>query len=142
MNILRSIARSVLVRNHLINFATHISYITNTIARFHHGCVTAAHDVHLSAMEGRSFLPMFVNTGGQKAYLDKMCWQILAPDVDVSDWGEGKFLRGTVHGVACKLHYGQSQTEGVNMVGQDWLSGAKAMLIADYNVVGPASCNP
>ena len=79
---------------------------------------------------------MFVNTGGQRAYLNKTSWQILAPGVDVSHWGEGTFLRGSVHGVACKLHCGQGQTEGVNMVGQDWLSGAQLLVIADYHMDG------
>lgn len=34
------------------------------------------------------FLPMFVETGGLKACLNKASWQKLAPGVDVLHWGE------------------------------------------------------
>lgn len=74
---------------------------------------------------------MFADTGGRNACLNKKSWQKLAPEVDISAWGEGSFLRGSIQGVPAKLHYGQGQTEGVNMVGKDWLSAAKLMLIAD-----------
>ena len=79
---------------------------------------------------------MFVDTGGQKACLNKTSWQKLVPGVEVSHWGENTFLRGTVHGLPAKLHLGQDQTEGVNMVGKDWLSEGKLMLVADYNMEG------
>ena len=79
---------------------------------------------------------MFVDTGGQKACLNKTSWQKLAPTVDVSHWGESDFLKGTVHGFPAKLYLGQNQTEGVNMVGKHWMSEAKLMLVADYNMEG------
>ena len=79
---------------------------------------------------------MFADTKGQKACLNKKSWEKLAPNVDVSTWDEGTFLRGSIHGVPAKLYYGQGQTEGVNMVGKDWLSAAKLMLIADYSLDG------
>ena len=79
---------------------------------------------------------MFVDTGGQKACLNKASWQKLAPGIDVSHWGENKFLKGIVHGVPAKLHFGQDQTEGVNMVGKDWLVDGKLVFAADYNIEG------
>lgn len=69
-------------------------------------------------------LPMFVDTGGQEACLNKTSWQLLAPGVDVAHWGKANFLGGTVHGFSAKLHLGQDQTQGVNMVRKDWLSEA------------------
>ena len=79
---------------------------------------------------------MFVDTGGQKACLNKTSWQLLAPGVDVLHWGDNDFLRGSIHGVSAKLYRGQGKAEGVNMVGQEWLSAAKSILIADYNMDG------
>ena len=79
---------------------------------------------------------MFVNTGGQKACLNKASWQKLAPGVDVLHWGESSFLRGTVHGVPAKLYLAQDQTEGVNMVGKDWLLEGKLLIAADYSMEG------
>lgn len=79
---------------------------------------------------------MFAYTGDQRACLNKRSWQKLVPEVDVSAWGEKIFLRGSIHGVPAKLHFGQGRTEGVNMVGKDSLSAAKLMLIADYNLEG------
>lgn len=81
-------------------------------------------------------MPVFVETGGQKACLNKKSWQKPAPEVDVSTWGKNKFLRGSIHGVPAKLHFGQGPSEGVNMVRKDWLSAAELMLIADYNMEG------
>ncbi len=81
-------------------------------------------------------LPIFVDTGGQKTSLNKTSWQKLAPGVDVTHRGDNVFLRGTVHGVPTRLHFSQERTEGVNMVGQDWLMEGKLMLVADYNMDG------
>lgn len=82
------------------------------------------------------FLPMFVDSGGRKACLNKASWQKLAPGVDVSHRGESTFLRGTIHGLPAKLHLGQDQTAGVNVVGKDWLSEGKLILVTDYNMDG------
>lgn len=79
---------------------------------------------------------MFVDTGGRKACLNKASWQKLAPGVDVLHWGESTFLRGTVHGLPAKLHVGRDQTAGVNVLGNDWLSEGKLMLVTDYNMDG------
>ncbi len=79
---------------------------------------------------------MFVDTGRRKACLNKASLQKLAPGVDVLHWGESTFLRGTVHGLPAKLHVGQDQTAGVNVLGKDWLSEGKLMLVTDYNMDG------
>ena len=90
--------------------------------------------IYVVEWRGRKiFLPMFVDTGGQKACLNKVSWQKLAPGVDVSHWGEDKFARAAVHGLPAKLYLGQDQTDGVNKVGKDWLRAGKLMLVADYN---------
>lgn len=81
-------------------------------------------------------LPIFVDTRGQVACLNRKSWEKLAPGVDTSHWQERQFLRGKIHGVSAKLHLGQGQTEGVNMVGKDWLSEAKLILIVDYSMDG------
>ena len=75
---------------------------------------------------------MFVDIRGQKACLNKVSWQKLAPRVDVSHWGESNFAIATVHGLPAEK-LGQGQTDGVNMVGRDWLRAGKLMLLADYN---------
>ena len=80
-------------------------------------------------------LPIF-DTGGQVVCLNRKSWEKLAPGVDTSHWQERQFLRGKIHGVSAKLHLGQGQTEGVNMVGKDWLSEAKLILIVDYSMDG------
>ena len=87
-------------------------------------------------MERRSFLSVFVDTGGRKACLNKASWQKLTPGVDVSHWGESAFLRGSIHGLPAKLYVGQDQTAGVKVVGKDRLSQGKLMLLADYNMEG------
>ena len=92
--------------------------------------------LQLSAVETKFFLPVFVDTGGQVACLNRKSWEKLVPSVDTSHWEERQFLRGKIHGVSAKLHLGQGQTEGVNMVGKDWLSDAKLILIADYSMDG------
>lgn len=81
-------------------------------------------------------LPIFVDTAGQKACLNRKSWSKLAPGVDFSHWNERQFVRGNIHGVSAKLHVAQGQTEGVNMVGKDWLSEAKLIFIADYCLDG------
>ena len=81
-------------------------------------------------------LPMFVVPGGRKTCLNKASWQKLAPGVEVSQWGESIFLRGTIHGLPAKLHVGQDQSAGINVVGKDWLSQGKLMLVTDYNMDG------
>lgn len=84
----------------------------------------------------KSFLSVFVDTGGRKACLNKASWRKLTPGVDVSHLGESAFLRGSVHGLPAKLYVGQDQTAGVKVVGKDWLSQGKLMLLADYNMEG------
>ena len=82
-------------------------------------------------------LPIFVNTGGQ-ACLNKVSWQALAPNVDVSSWEERKYLFGTIHGIDAQVHFGQGRTAGVNMVGIQWLSRAGLILIAGFARLGCA----
>lgn len=86
------------------------------------------------ACQGRRIkLPMFVDTGGQTVCLNRTSWKALAPHVNVTGWGERKSMFGTVHGVPdTEIHYGQGRTAGVNMVGCQWLSQAKLILVADY----------
>lgn len=84
----------------------------------------------------RILLPMFVDTSRQNACLNTKSWTKLAPEVDTSSWGERQYLTCKVHGVEAELQLGQNQTAGVNMVGKDWLSAAKVILVADYALAG------
>ena len=81
-------------------------------------------------------LPMFVDTDGQTACLNKVSWKELAPEVDVSLWGKRRSLLGKIHGVEAQIHFGQGRTQGVNMVGDQWLCKAGLILIADYRGLG------
>ncbi len=96
-------------------------------------------DMQFAAVECKSRrvkLPICVCTGGQTACLNKVSWKALAPDVDLTCWDTTDSLPGKIHGVHARIHFGQNATQGLNMVGHEWLRQAGLILIADYRGMG------
>lgn len=75
---------------------------------------------------------MFINTGGHTTCLNRSSWAALAPNLDVSSWSEHESRSVKVHGHDMDVFLGRGRLDGVNMVGQEWLKQAGALLVVGY----------